>query len=410
MPTANTFLYAAIIGYAVFLLAMIFIVRVILRLPMYSTYKYARLSLITLTCIANVPFVYWLFLYKGLPIQIESHYWNFSWLASIFVVIFVFMLSIISIIVLKPKKKKIDVQKTKEEKPIPTRREFIATGFALGLSIIATKSLADSNDVHNVEITNNELWFSNLPDSFDMVRIAVLSDIHSSPFMEKNDVSYLVQRVNSLKADVIVLPGDFINNQKREIYPCVEALSDLRAPMGCYAITGNHDYFDSSINVVCNELEQIGVKVLRNQSLNLKKDNQSIIMLGLDDPYLNSVGKYLLDGFTHEKELESMIKGVDFDKDFILMLGHRPYRFDEYAQLGVDCMIAGHTHGGQIVLADFGSTNLSFPAISTPYVKGKYQSNVSEAQLYVTRGVGSVGIPIRINCPPEIALLTLRKK
>lgn len=410
MPTANTFLYAAIIGYSVFLLSMIFIVRIILRLPIFYTYKYARLSLITLTCIANVPFVYWLFLYKGLPINIDSHYWNLSWLASIFIVIFLYTLSIISLIILKPTKNIVVEHKAQDEQSITTRREFIATGLSVGISFIVTKSLDDSNDVHNVEITNNELWFSNIPDSFDRFRIAVLSDIHSSPFMEKKDIKYLVQTVNSLKADVIVLPGDFINNQKREIYPCVEALSDLRAPMGCYAITGNHDYFDSSINVVCNELEQIGIKVMRNQSFNLEKGNQSIIMLGLDDPYLNSVGKYLLDGFTHEKELESMIIGVDFDNDFTLMLGHRPYRFDEYAQLGVDCMIAGHTHGGQIVLADFGSTNLSFPAISTPYVKGKYQSKVSEAQLYVTRGVGSVGIPIRINCPPEIALLTLRKK
>jgi uncharacterized protein len=359
-----------------------------------------------MVCIANIPFVYWLFIYKRCPVDIDSVYWNIAWTVSIFTVLFLISFSVGFLLRIY----KTDQPISEKTSVNPSRREFIATGFSLGVSVIATKALVTSNDVHNVELTSNELWFSNLPDLFDGLKIAVLSDIHSSPFMELSEIRLLVQKVNALNADMVVLPGDFINNQQREIYPCVTALADLQAPMGCYAITGNHDYFDSAIKLVCKELEQIRINVLRNQSLLIKKEHQSIQLLGLDDPFLNSIGKYLVDGFTHEREVESMIKGVDFEKDFTLMLGHRPYRFDEYAQLGVDCMIAGHTHGGQIVLADFGSTNLSFPALSTPYVKGKYQSQQTGAQLYVSRGVGSVGIPIRVNCRPEIALLTLRKR
>jgi uncharacterized protein len=247
------------------------------------------------------------------------------------------------------------------------------------------------------DLTSAEFGIRNLPQEMDGLTIALISDIHSSIFMTKPEMDKYVQLTNSLEADLIVVPGDFVNSQTEEVYPFAEAFSNLKAPYGVYGVMGNHDFYAPNAELVAKEVDACGVKLLRNEQVVIQKKGGSLCLLGIDD-----VGRPQRATDMIEEAMGTTRNGMPK-----ILLCHRPYFLPQAAEKSIDLVLSGHTHGGQIVLGQFGDTVIAPASLASPYVWGKYR--MGETHMYVSRGIGTVGLPIRINCPPEITKITLRR-
>ena len=289
-----------------------------------------------------------------------------------------------------------------------SRRSFLQTsGLAVGGIILNGSLLVAANDDDERVIERVSLRVPGLPEALSGTTIAMMSDIHSSVFMNRTRMERYARILNSLHADVIVLPGDFVNSKVREVLPFGEAFSSLQAPLGVYGVTGNHDYYTGQIETIAKEIEDAGIKLLRNENIQLEKNGATFRLMGMDDEAIYDVRGYLKNGKTEQGRIENLVQGVG-DKEPTILLCHKPYPFEEYASLGVDLMLSGHTHGGQIVLGRLDRLNVSVASLASTYIAGLYKARSNpDAQMYISRGIGTAGIPIRINCPPEITHITL---
>jgi predicted MPP superfamily phosphohydrolase len=292
--------------------------------------------------------------------------------------------------------------------PVVARRKFIRTAALAATGYIASSAtLSAMRSTDDYRLEKVVIKVPGLPDALKGTTIAMISDIHSSVFMVREEMERYKNEVNKLKADMIFVPGDFVNSKLREVYPFAEAFAGLSAPLGVYGVTGNHDYYTGKIEEVVKEVEQCGIRLLRNENLVIEKNGAKLWLLGVDDGDIYDVKPYLQDGKSEKGTIENLLKGVPNDATK-LFLCHKPYPFEEYSQLGMDVMFSGHTHGGQVVIAQLDNINLSFASIASKYVAGLYKSRSNrKSQMYVTRGVGTVGIPLRLNCPPEITHFVL---
>ena len=277
-----------------------------------------------------------------------------------------------------------------------SRRALLKTG-VYGISAYAfVGSAYGLLERNQLEVNEKRIPIKNLPDELRGFSIALICDVHSGVFMSKQDMVEYAQVVNSLNADLIVIPGDFLTIRIPEIYPFVEAFADLRAPYGVYGCLGNHEFFaDRSGDLLTEELEQGGIRILRNESTHINVNGAFFNLIGVDD-----IGRSM----NAQKVIDQSLEHVRSDAPKILLC-HKPYFFDTIASRDIELTLAGHTHGGQIVLARFGRIHVSPASIATRYIYGLYQQGNSA--MYVTRGVGVIGVPFRINCPPEIAKIVL---
>ncbi len=243
---------------------------------------------------------------------------------------------------------------------------------------------------------------ANLPHQLHGFTIALISDIHSSINMLKPEMEKYVGIVNGLQCDLILVTGDFVNSMTEEVYPFAEAFSSLHAPHGVYGVMGNHDFFAPEPEVVAKEVDACGVKLLRNDKVIITKNGRgpdsssgSFYLVGVDD-----VGRA-------ERASAAIKKSLGYAPLYIpkVAMIHRPYFLQQAADQKIDLVLSGHTHGGQIVLAQFGNLMIAPAALASRYVWGKYK--IADTQMYVNRGIGTVGLPIRLNCPPEITKITL---
>ena len=248
------------------------------------------------------------------------------------------------------------------------------------------------------EFTDTSIRVHDLPPALDGFTIGLVSDIHSSSFMTKKQMDGYCGALMSLGTDLIVVPGDFVNSQTEEVYPFAESFSALHAPCGVYGVMGNHDFFAPDPERIAREVDDCGVKLLRNDSVIIGKNGARFALIGIDD-----VGR----SERASSHMRSATRGLP---DLLprVLLCHRPYFLDEAAAMGIDLMLSGHTHGGQIVLGHIGPLVLTPAAIASPYIWGKYSRG--RTQMYVSRGIGTVGLPMRVNCPPEITRITLRRE
>ncbi len=268
-----------------------------------------------------------------------------------------------------------------------------------------TLSAMDGTDQHRLERV--VLKVPNLPEALKGTTIAMITDVHSSVFMTRQEMDRYVAALNSLKADMAVVVGDFVNSKLHEVYPFAESFSALKAPLGVYGVTGNHDYYTGAIETVAREIEQSGIRLLRNENLSIERNGAKLWLLGMDDADIYDVKPYLETGKSVRGTIENLLGGIPEGAPK-LFLCHKPYPFEEYSQLGIDLMLSGHTHGGQVVIAQLDNVNLSFASLASSYVSGLYKARSNRrSQLYVSRGVGTVGIPLRVNCPPEITQVIL---
>ena len=287
-----------------------------------------------------------------------------------------------------------------------SRRTLLKGGLlaAGGLALASCSSRSfTSNEI--VELTQEDIMIPHLPAQFEGMTVTLASDFHSSPYMSLKDLKNIVGRINELKSDVILLPGDFVTSKIEELPPIIEAFSELRAKHGVYASTGNHDH-DVDCEAISEGLEDIGITMLRNENRAITIGGEKLHLLGVDDDASESIldftkGKYA-------PHIDATFKGLP-DNAATILLCHRPYHFDAFAQTKIGIMLSGHTHGGQIVIARIGRNVISLCSLASNFVDGFYdaKNTGSHSRMYVSRGLGVVDIPYRLNCPPEITQFTL---
>lgn len=239
------------------------------------------------------------------------------------------------------------------------------------------------------------LHLPNLPPAFDGLRIVQLSDFHSGPFMSREQMLEIRGLAEELKPDLYFLTGDFVDTSAVQVPPFVDAFANLKAPLGVFAVLGNHDYF-ADIKTVEAGLSAARLPLLRNTHHVLEYRGDRLAILGVDDLWASR--------FTNRQpEIGSAMRGVPEDV-FKICLSHQPAYWREVKTHRVDLTLCGHTHGGQIGIA---GTQISLARIATPYVAGLYKED--GMQLYVNRGLGVFGIPLRLGVPPEVTEMTLRR-
>jgi hypothetical protein len=255
------------------------------------------------------------------------------------------------------------------------------------------------------EIEYFEFPLDGLSSALDGSTIVQLTDLHVGPFMPGEELAAYVEAINRLEPDFVALTGDFIAGNPTEVDPCVEALSRLRAKRGVYACLGNHDVYGGIEDEITRRFAENNIRMLRNDAVAHRIGNSSLNVLGIDD---------LRSG---EPDLSQALAAAKADPGEVrLLLSHRPEIFPTAAANGVEMVLSGHYHGGQIKLGPE-AANLSIARLLTPYVDGMYllprrsiaKSNAKSSTLFVGRGIGITGLPVRINCPPQIAHLTLKK-
>jgi uncharacterized protein len=281
-----------------------------------------------------------------------------------------------------------------------SRRRFLQAGAALA----ATGALAAIGDIGAVEansprIVEIEVPLSRLPKSWDGFRIAQLSDLHYDEHFSVVPIRRAVDLVNGLQPDLVVVTGDFVTapfsghrlraiRAAKAIEPCAQLVAQMRARFGILASLGNHDTSTDPAHITA-VLESHGISVLRNRSIPLEHDGGRVWLSGLGD---------VLEG---RADLNLALKGVPQAEPVVLLV-HEP-DFADYVK-AVDLQLSGHSHGGQIRFPLIGAPCL--PAMGRHYPRGLRR--IGPLTLYTNVGIGTIWVPMRLNCPPEVTLITLR--
>lgn len=284
----------------------------------------------------------------------------------------------------------------------PERRRFFkqvasyagAAPFAAGVYGIVYGRL-------NLKITNPRIGLPNLPAAFHGFRILQLSDLHIGPFMTAGEIRKIVEISNRAKPDLVALTGDFVTWDASTQYAVVNALSGLKAPYGVWGCLGNHEIWTHTEDSITELFSLRGFRMLRQQGALVFAGKDFINLMGVDYQTRSSFG-HRQAGFVREY-LEGVRKLMAPGQVNILF-SHNPNTFDRAAELGIDLSLAGHTHGGQVSL-EFVHANISPSRLITPYVAGWFGK--PGGQLYVNRGIGTIGLPMRIGAPPEITIYHL---
>jgi uncharacterized protein len=287
------------------------------------------------------------------------------------------------------------------------RRQFLKTGVsAAAASPILLSGYGVLFERRNFDIERFEIPVSGLSSALAQFSIVQLTDIHVGPYMTAEDLSVYVEAANGLKADLVVLTGDFISASITEVAPCAQVLGQLKARFGVYACLGNHDMYAGAGGALTDRFRKVGIRTLRNDAAAIHCGNSQLSILGVED---------LIAG---TPDLKRALKIANTDPGEVkILLSHRPEIFPAAAMNGVDLTLAGHYHGGQIRLTP-NPDSLSIARLLTSYTEGLFQlprsravaqAEQKDATLFVSRGVGITALPIRINCSPQIAHLRLIK-
>ncbi len=251
-------------------------------------------------------------------------------------------------------------------------------------------------------LTRVDVHLHRLHDVFDGFTIAQLSDFHYDPHFSATPIRIAVEMVNQLQPDLIVLTGDFVTapflrhrlhrNLKKAAEtagPCGALLNKLKAKFGVMSVIGNHDG-DTDPDLVKAILKSRGLPVMYDESRPIELDGKKLWIAGLDDN-------------PDETDLTAALKIVPPDEPVVVLI-HEPDTADFVCKYPVDLQLSGHSHGGQVRLPFIGATYL--PPLARKYPRGLRK--VGGLTLYTNVGIGTMGVPLRLNCPPEVTLFTLR--
>lgn len=309
--------------------------------------------------------------------------------------------------IFKPLRRKIN--SVKEKKAVRTvdlsRRKFVRYA-TMGISTYAFAGATYGMIKHDsYEIDYKNITIENLPPELRGTTITLLSDIHAGQYMNEKEMREYADVINSLESDIVCIPGDFVNFESKDIHMLTSAFRDVKAKHGIYGSLGNHDFFQDADYVAKALNNESPIQLLRNEHRVINIKGKELYMLGIDDT--QSSGARMEEVLKYYGAMDEYLMNNDpkFKNSPKVLLCHKPYGFDTLATRDIDLVLSGHTHGGQVVPIKFGTFNLSFAATVSKYIEGIYK--IGKSNMYVSRGIGSVGLPIRINCPPEITKITL---
>jgi uncharacterized protein len=266
------------------------------------------------------------------------------------------------------------------------------------------------------QIQRIEIPVADLPAGLDGLRIAQLSDIHAGDFMPRSEIRRAVEMANALGADLTVVTGDFITGANDPLEDCIAELGRLRAPLGVWGCNGNHEIYAGAEERARQLFDRFGMRLLRQENQELAWRGEKFNLIGVD------YQRERRPSGTRLPMLPDVAPLVRGDVPNIL-LSHNPNSFRRAAESGIQLSLAGHTHGGQVQV-EIVDHSFSPARFMTKFIAGLYQLPLgSEAQgtaagptpgaakhasLYVNRGLGTIGMPVRLGVPPEITLITLR--
>lgn len=257
---------------------------------------------------------------------------------------------------------------------------------AASLSQAARAALAEP---YMLKVERQTILLRRLPRALDGLRVVQLSDIHHSPFTGSSQIQHAVETANSLAPDIIALTGDYVSHAREFAAPCAEMLGRLRARYGVYAVLGNHDHWTDA-PLITDLFRAEGIRVLINEGMRFEQRGAAFWLAGVDDTMVGL------------EDLPLALAGSR-DEEMKLLLAHNPIILRRAARAGVDLVLSGHTHGGQVA---WRSERSASGRPRRRLLKGL--GHRADTQIYVTRGLGTSVLPIRYGCPPEVSLLELR--
>lgn len=279
-----------------------------------------------------------------------------------------------------------------------TRRKFFRLAAATGaVALAADSTLIEPNRPH---IVRQEIPLRRWPARLDGFTIALMSDFHYDPWFSIHPLKAAINMVNAERPDLIALTGDFVtlplfskDDEKAASasVPCAELLRQMHAPHGLWAVMGNHDFF-SDPDLVTRALRAQGIQVLANQSTPIEANGARFWLSGVDDVLGQAA------------DLDRALHTVPAD-EAVVLLAHEPDYADYVSHHPVDLQLSGHSHGGQVRFPFI--RPLYLPDMAKKYIWGLYK--IGGLTLYTNPGLGTLILPVRWNCPPEITLLKLRR-
>ncbi len=273
----------------------------------------------------------------------------------------------------------------------PQRRRLLATVRNATFTVPAAVTAAAFLQREDLTFREVTIPIPNLPDDLDGLRIVQVSDIHLSPFVSERLLARAIGMANETKANIALVTGDLISRKGDPLDVCFKHLKRLKAdlpPLGCL---GNHEIYADSEDYTTEEGKRLGITFLRHQNRVLRFGNARINFAGVD----------------YQRRAKTYLQGAEellVPDALNVMLSHNPDVFPVAAKKGFALTIAGHTHGGQVNV-EILHQGINIARFFTPYVDGLYTEG--QSSIFVTRGIGTVGLPARLGAPPEIALIRL---
>jgi len=275
------------------------------------------------------------------------------------------------------------------------RRVLSAAGGALMASPLAVVAYGALVERTNFQVRETDIPLAGLAPDLDGLRILQLSDIHLGLFLSERDLARVIDRALELRPHIAFATGDFISNMGDPLEACIRQLARIKADAGMFGCLGNHERYARVEPLTVELAARAGIRILRGEAEQLRIGNSLVNVAGVDYQRFANKGDYLRDAAS-----------LVYPGALNVLLSHNPDVFPVAARQGYHLTLAGHTHGGQVTVEILDQT-VNPARFFTPYVRGLYR--LDQAAEYVTRGIGTIGIPTRIGEPPEITLIRLRK-
>jgi hypothetical protein len=268
-----------------------------------------------------------------------------------------------------------------------TRRAALNAVIAGGIgTAIGGAAYGSAYSRHQIQVVRSTVPVSGLPPPLEGLRVGLITDLHHSEMVPLEDVARAAALMKAEQPDLIVLGGDYVTWGDREyVGPCSDALGDLQAPFGVFAVLGNHD----DDRYIPAALTARGYEMLLDARTTIGVRGHKVTLVGL---------KYWTQ---RPREIARLVRGSE---GTVILLAHDPRRLSEAASLRIPLVLSGHTHGGQVVLPVVGA----IAAKKFPVIAGAGRRD--NTAIFVSRGVGTVYVPYRLNCPPDVSVITLRRK
>ena len=284
----------------------------------------------------------------------------------------------------------------------PSRRAFLRTAAVAGAGVATVLGVGGAQEAYgDPEITRQQLFFPDLPEGLDGLRLVQLSDLHAGPLVGASLLRRWRELAEREKPELLLFTGDLVDSRSDELAPLLEAFQGFRPPLGTFSVLGNHDYFDDP-RPLWRDLEAAGIRSLENRAALVQRRGGTLALLGLQDPMARN-GRFLRKVYGPGPRPAEATVGLP-DNAFRLCLNHRPSEWNAALAAGARLTLSGHTHGGQINLIP----GVSSALVIGPYTDGLYRRGAD--LLYVSRGLGVVGLPMRIQAPPALVVIELRRE